>query len=130
MNEILFLNTPIIHLRFASNFAFEKISDILQAKGMNPEVAIERAQAVFASESDKASLFMHNLQSYFDLSIMSKIYEYIARKALFQEPLSLSSYDQLLRMMQQVYSSALSESELKALRQISQANRYGIALVR
>jgi len=130
MNEILFFNTPTIHLRFASNFAFEKISDLLQAKGMNPEIAMIRAQKVFASEGEKASLYLHNLQRSFDANIMQKVYQYIAHKALFQEELSFSSYDQMLRMMQQVYRTSMSEEELRQLRRISQANHYGIALVR
>jgi len=130
MNEILFFNTPTIHLRFASNFAFEKISDLLQAKGMNPEVAMIRAQEVFANEGHKASLYLHNLQRSFDKVVMQRVYEYISHKALFQESFSLSSYDQVLRMMQQVYSASLSESELAELRRISTANHYGIALVR
>lgn len=130
MNEILFLNTPTIHLRFASNFAFEKISDLLQAKGMNPEVAIHRTQKVFAGESEKANLYLHNLQGLFDAKIMQKIYEYIAKKALFQEELSFSSYDHMLRMMQQVNTSSLSEKELKKIRQITQANHYAITLIR
>ena len=129
MNEILFFNTPTIHLRFASNFAFEKISDLLQAKGMKAEVAMIRAQEVFASEGEKASLYLHNLQRSFDKEVMQKVYAYIANKALFPEQLSFSSYDHMLRMMQQVYSAALSEHELKQLRHITQANRYGIALV-
>lgn len=129
MNEILFFNTPTIHLRFASNFAFEKISDLLQAKGMNPEIAMIRAQEVFASEGEKASLYLHNLQRSFNKEVMQKIYAYIANKALFQEEFSFSSYDQILRMMQQVHSVSLSEQELRELRHISQANHYGIALV-
>jgi len=130
MNDILFLNTPTIHLRYASNFAFEKIADLLQAKGMNPEVAIIRAQQVFAHEGEKASLYLQNLQRSFGTDVMQKVYDYIARKALFQEQFSFSSYDQMLRMMQQVYSTSLNEEELKQLRHVSKANSYGISLVR
>ena len=130
MNEILFFNTPTIHLRFASNFAFEKISDLLQAKGMNPEVAMIRAQAVFSSEGEKASLYLHNLQRSFNRDVMQKVYEYIANKALFQDTLTFSSYDHILRMMQQVYNPSLNEDELAQLRRIAQANHYGIALIR
>ena len=129
MNEILFFNTPTIHLRFASNFAFEKISDLLQAKGMNPEVALSRAQEVFAGEGEKASLYLHNFQRSFDTAVMQKIYEYIANKALFQEKLSFSSYDHMLRMMQQVYSNSLSQDDLRRIQHISKANSYGIALI-
>ena len=130
MNEIFFLNTPTIHLRFASNFACEKISELLQAKGMNPEIAMIRTQEVFASQSERANLYLHNLQASFDTNIMQKVYEYIANKALFQEELSFKSYDHMLRMMQQIDTAFMSEDELKQLRRISQANHYGIALVR
>jgi len=130
MNEIFFLNTPSIHIRFASNFALEKISDLLQAKGMNSEAAFIRAKEVFGEERDKASLYLHNLQVHFDEGIMNKIYDYISHKALFQEVLFLSSYDQLLRMVQNVYSTSLSEEELKKIKHISQANNYSIALIR
>jgi len=129
-NELLFFNNTTIHIRFASNFALEKISDLLQAKGMNPEIAIIRAQEVFANENEKASLYLSNLQSSFDTEIMKRVYDFIAQKALFQEPIQFNSYDQILRMMQQVYSSSLGEEELKQIKNISQANHYGIALLR
>jgi len=130
MNEIFFLNTPTIHIRFASNFALEKISELLQAKGMNVEVAFVRAKEVFGSESEKASLYLYNLQRSFDENIMKKVYAYIAHKALFQEVVSLSSYDQVLRMMQHVKRTSLSEDELKRIQHVSQANHYSIALIR
>ena len=129
MNEIFFFNTPTIHIRFASNFALEKISDLLQEKGMNPESALIRAQEVFGNESEKASLYLHNFQKSFNASIMKRIYDYISHKALFQEEIKFGSYDQILRMMQQVHTSSLSEDELKEIRQISQANNYCIALI-
>lgn len=122
-------NTPIIHVRFASNFALEKISHLLQDKGMNPEIAIVRAQAVF-KEVDKASLYFHNFQHVFDKEIMQKVYAYVAKKALFQEKISFGSYDQMLGMMQSVYRTNLSEVELKQIKHLSQANRYAIALIR
>ena len=130
MNDILFLNTPTIHVRFASNFAFEKISELLQAKGMNPEVAIIRAQEVFGKESTKASLYLHNLQRSFDAQVMQKVYAFISHKALFKESVLFGSYDQMLGMMQQVYSTSLNEEQLRELKHIAQANHYGIALVR
>ena len=129
MNEILFLNTPTIHIRFASNFAFEKISELLEAKGMKSEFAMIRVQEVFGIQSEKASLYLHNLQGSFDTQIMHKIYKYIAHKALLQEPILFGSYDQLLRMMQQVYCTSLSEGQLQELKHISQANQYSIALI-
>ena len=129
MNEIFIFNTPTIHVRFASNFALEKISDLLQAKGMNPEVAIIRAQSVF-KEVDKASLYIHNFQHYFDKEIMQKLYAYISKKALFQEEIRFGSYDQLVGMMQSVYSTRLNEQELFQIKHLAQANRYGIALIR
>jgi hypothetical protein len=129
MNDIFIFNTPIIHVRFASNFALEKISHLLQDKGMNPEIAIVRAQAVF-KEVDKASLYFHNFQHFFDKEIMQKIYAYVSKKALFQEKISFGSYDQMLGMMQSVYKTNLSEVELKQIKHLSQANRYAIALIR
>ena len=129
MNEIFMFNTPIIHVRFASNFALEKISHLLQDKGMNSEIAIVRARAVF-QEVDKASLYFHNFQHFFDKEIMQKIYAYVAKKALFQETISFGSYDQMLGMMQNVYRVNLSEQELHQIKHLSQANRYAIALIR
>ena len=129
MNELFMFNPPLIHIRFASNFAIQKISDLLQDKGMNTSVAIERAQSVFI-ESEKASLYFHNFQHFFDKEIMQKIYAYVSNKALFQEQISFGSYDQILGMMQQVYRANLSEKELHQIRHLSQANRYGIALIR
>ena len=130
MNDIYFLNTPTIHLRFVSNFALVKIFELLQAKGMNPEVAIKRAQEVFGEEYEKASLYLHNLHGIFDAEIMKKVYEFISHKALFQEPIHFNSYDHLLRMMQQVYRTDMSEEEHRQIKLISEANHYAIALVR
>jgi len=123
------MNNSAVHIRFASNFALEKISDLLQAKGMNPEVALIRAKSVFGEESEKASLYLHNLHHTFDTQIMQKVYDFITHKALLQESMQFSSYDQMLRMIQQVYPTSLSEQELRRIRHISQANKYGIALV-
>ena len=130
MNEIYFLNTPTVHLRFVSNFTLVKISELLKAKGMNPEVAIKRAQEVFGEEYKKASLYLHNLHGAFDAEIMQKVYAFISHKALFQEPIRFNSYDHLLRMMQQVYRTDLSEEERTQIKLISEANHYAIALVR
>jgi len=130
MNEIFYFNTPTIHIRFASNFALVKISELLQAKGMNPEAAIKRAQEVFGDECEKASLYLHNLQTAFDEKIVQKVYAYISHKALFKEQIKFSSYDQMLRMMQQVYKIDLSEEEHRQVKRISEANHYAIALVR
>ncbi len=129
MNDLFIFNIPTIHVRFASNFALEKISHLLQDKGMNPEVAIVRAQAVF-KEVDKASLYFHNFQHFFDKEIMQKIYAYVSKKALFKEEISFGSYDQMLGMMQSVYKTTLNEVELKQIKHLSQANRYAIALIR
>ena len=129
MNDLFIFNIPTIHVRFASNFALEKISHLLQEKGMNPEVAIVRAQAVF-KEVDKASLYFHNLQHFFDKEIMQKIYAYVSKKALFKEEISFGSYDQMLGMMQSVYKTNLNEVELRQIKHLSQANRYAIALIR
>ena len=129
-NELTFLNNSTTYVRFASNFAVEKISELLQAKGLNPEIAIIRAREVFGSESEKASLYLHNLQQSFGSELITKVYEYISRKALLKGIILFGSYDHMLRMMQEVHSVSLSEAELKQIRQISQANSYGIALIR
>lgn len=129
MNEFFIFNIPTIHVRFASNFALEKISHLLQENGMNPEVAIIRAQSVF-KEVDKASLYFHNFQHFFDKEIMQKIYAYVSKKALFKEEISFGSYDQMLGMMQSVYKINLNEVELKQIKHLCQANRYAIALIR
>ena len=130
MNELFLFNTPIIHVRFASNFAVAKISQLLQEKGMKAEVALQRAISVYSTESHKASLYINNFQVYFDKEIMQKVYDYIATKALFQEQINFASYDQMLRLAQQVYNSSLSEEELKQIKHIAKANSYSIALVR
>lgn len=129
-DEILFLNNSTTHIRFVSNYALEKISDLLQAKGMNPDIATVRAKGVFGQESEKASLYLHNLQGFFDSDVMQRIYDFISHKALLQEPIRFNSYDHMLRMVQQVSRSSLSEEELRQIRHISQANNYGIALIR
>jgi len=129
-NELVFLNNSTTYVRFASNLALEKISGLLQARGMNQEVAMMRAEKVFAQESEKASLYFHNLQHSFGSEIMQNIYEFIAKKALFQEAIQFGSYDQMLRMIQQVRSRSLNEQELRQIKHLSQANRYEIALIR
>jgi hypothetical protein len=129
-NELLLCNVSAFHLRYVRSFAIEKIADLLQAKGMNPEKAIVRSRAVFGEESERANLFFYNLNRYFGTEVILRVYGYIAHKALLRGTMALNSYDQVLGMMQQVYSSVLSESELRAIRQIAQANCYEISLVR
>ncbi|MDF1881616.1 hypothetical protein JHD50_09920 [Sulfurimonas sp. MAG313] len=127
-NELLFFNTSSTHIRFASNYALQKISNLLQEKGMNSEVALQRAQEVFGKESAKASLYLYNIQRSFDLEVMQKVYAYIAKEALFQSVISFASYDHVLRMMQEAHRVSLSEEEIKKIRNISQANAYAISL--
>ena len=129
-DDFLFINYTLPHIRFTSNFALEKVSELLQAKGMTPEIATMRAKKVFAEQSDKATLYLHNIQHYFGAEIINKVYSFIMRKALYQEPIHFDSYDHLLRMMQDVYSSSLDEEKMKNIRQIAQANGYAIALIR
>lgn len=129
-DDFLFINYTLPHIRFTSNFALEKVSELLQAKGMTPEIATMRAQKVFAEQSDKATLYLHNIQHYFGAEIINKVYSFIMRKALYEEPIRFDSYDHLLRMMQDVYSSSLDEEKMKNIRQIAQANGYAIALIR
>lgn len=129
-DDFIFINYTLPHIRFTSNFALEKVSELLQAKGMTPEAARIRAKKVFAEQSDKATIYLHNIQHYFGTEIINKVYNFIMRKALYQEPIRFDSYDHLLRMMQDVYSSSLQEEELKKIRQIAQANGYEIALIR
>ena len=129
-NELTFLNNSTTYVRFASNFAVEKISELLQAKGLNSEIAIVRAREVFGTESEKASLYLHNLQHSFGTEVITQVYEYISRKALFKDTILFDSYDHMMRMMQETHSTSLSEAELRQIRQISQANSYGIALIR
>ena len=97
---------------------------------MNKDIAMKRAETVFSQESEKASLYFHNLQHYFGSEMMHKIYEFVAKKALFQEVIKFSSYDQMLGMMQRVHSVSLSEEELRQIKSVSQANRYAITLAR
>lgn len=129
-NELTFLNNSTTYVRFASNFAIERVSELLQAKGLNPEIAIIRAREVFGMESEKASIYMHNLQYFFDPEAIQKVYNFIMHKALSQEPVRFDSYDHVLRMIQDVKTTSLSEAELRQIKQISQANQYGIALIR
>ncbi len=127
-DELLFFNNSTTYVRFASNFALEKISELLQARGLSQEIALEKAQKVFNQESEKATLCLHNLHHGFGNEIMQKIYAFIAHKALLEEVIQFGSYDHILGMIQQVKSFSLSEEELRKIRHISQANRYAIAL--
>ncbi len=129
-HELLLLNNAHSYIRFASNFALEKISELLQAKGLNPDVAIIRAKEVFGEESEKASLYLHNLQHCFNIEMMQKVYDYITHKALLREGVQFSSYDSMLGMVQHISGSSLNEQELQQIKRIAQANRYAIALTR
>ncbi len=126
MNEILLFDLATIHVRFISNFALEKISELLQKKGLDAEIAMKRAQEVFFNESEKASLFLHNLTKVVDGNVMRDIYQYIAQRALLQSPIDFYSYDQLVGMIQRNYKMNMSEEELEKIRQIAQANRIGV----
>ena len=129
-NELVFLNNSTRYVRFASNIALEKISGLLEARGMNKDIAMKRAEGVFSKESEKASLYLHNLQYYFGSEIMHKIYEFIAKKALFQEVIKFGSYAHILAMMQRINGISLSEQELRHIKYVSQANNYAITLAR
>lgn len=126
MNDIYFFNIPLVHLRFVSHFAIEKIAQILQEKGMNVEAAYERAKALFSHELEKADLYLHNLHKFFDQTEREKMYHYLAKRALFGQSMDFHSYDQLLALRQSIRQGALSEEELNTLQKVSQANRFGV----
>lgn len=129
-NEFVFFNNSTTYIRFASNIALEKISELLEERGMNQDVAMIRAKSVFAKESEKANLYLHNLQHYFGSELMPKIYEFIAKKALFQEVIHFGSYEHMLSMMQQVRNVSLNEQQLIQIKNVSQANLYAITVRR
>ncbi len=117
-------------IRQISNLALLKIVDILQEKGLDAKTAIVRAQEVFAHEHEKATLFMHNLQSLFDEGVIEQVYHFIANRALRQHPIDFSSYDQLVGMVQVTQKKHVNAEDLEKIKLVAQANRYGLTLLR
>lgn len=128
MNDIFLLNLPSAYIRVVSHYAVVKVFELLEAKGLKAEVALQRAHDVFGEELEKVSLYMHNLQTSFEKEVMEEIYRYLANKALFQDVVSLRDYDSLVGMMSQVQHKSMNTQDLEKLSQISKANRYAFAL--
>ncbi len=126
MNELFLFNVPVIHLRFVSVFAIEKIAQILQEKGMNVEAAYERAKALFSHELEKADLYLHNLHKLLQTGEHEDAYAYLANKALFRQNFDFTSYDHMRGLLQQVRTQHLDEEQMQSLRKVLQANRYGV----
>ena len=132
-NKILFLGSVLFasQVVFAENivtppkateimttasYAFEQeISNALIAKGLDADIAQDRAQES-VQHMQSAPILTHILSSKLQIEAQ-EIHSYIASKALFQKSVDLRSYGDVVRMVQEVKGLALGREETQAIKE-------------
>ena len=128
LENFRYLYYSIDHVKSVSNFAVEKIAQILYDRGLDKEVSTAKAISVFSNDLDKASLYLYNLQTKFSKEMMDKFYNYIAQRAFMNQIIKLTSYDTLIGMIQMANGGFLDTTDRKKVEAIAQANKYTIGL--
>ena len=120
---------PLIAAHTDINYKAEEniqknIAELLEAQGLEKSAAWEKTKQLFSTENKNIEAKLHHLQSHPKLLLSSeKINQLLARRALFEKPLNLDSYDSLVGFTQEIKGRPLDQNALKALHQITMLNR-------
>ncbi len=102
----------------------KSISDLLEAQGLEKTVALKRTKALFSSKDQHVEVKLHHLQTNPSLALSrEEIDKALAKRALYQRPLALDTYDALVGFLQEIKSHPLDDKMLDALAQITTLNR-------
>ncbi|QFR50074.1 hypothetical protein FJR48_10195 [Sulfurimonas lithotrophica] len=99
------------------------VSQKLENKGLNPDVALERASAIFAENIDTTIIKLHHLQTHPKLALNTdEMIEALAKRALFEKPVNLESYDSVTGFVQDIKGHNLTSKERDAIKEIVKLN--------
>lgn len=110
-------------IRKPDHRADESISFLLQQQGLEKAAAQEKAKRVFGTDAAYAAVWMHNLHAQFEGVSMDALGRAVAKRALFDKPVDLTSYDALVGLVHEIRGKKLTEGELHRLRNVAAANR-------
>jgi hypothetical protein len=100
----------------------QNVVEALQAKGLEPEVALRKTEKLFSSDRAVSSRRINTLVSAFPELPSGAMTDYLAECALHGKKVDLSSYDALVRLMQSVSEKAMGEKEYERVRRVAEAN--------
>ena len=96
-----------------------KVSQKLKSKGLDPDVALSKASAVFSENLDTSLMKLHRLQTDPELSLdREKVIEILAKRALFEKPLKLDCYDSVTGFVQEIKGYKLTSLERESITKI------------
>lgn len=102
----------------------QHISTLLRARGLDEEIAKQKAIRLFINAESTIDTKLRHLQAHPALAIKSDaIDDALTKRALFGRSLDLDSYDALVRFVQEVKRRPLDDEALTAIRQIATLNQ-------
>lgn len=100
------------------------IAELLVAQGLEKSIARKRSESLFSSTHGDIGARLRHLQEHPAIALdKERIDKVLARRALFERPLELDTYDSLVGFVQETQSRPLNEKALMAVRQISTLNQ-------
>lgn len=114
------VTTTISHTKSESSSIQDAVFAELKADGLEHEVAAKKSVALF---STMAPIKLHHLQMHPVLALTeASIVKALAKRALFDKPLDLDSYDSMTGFVQEIKGHGLTVSERDAIAEITLLN--------
>ncbi len=91
----------------------QEIENALVLRGLDKEAAQRLVQENVSSTHD-ADFLTHLVMMKFDIAA-TKVYDYVASKALFRKSVDLRAYDDVVAMVQKIKGLSVQKEDLKAI---------------
>ena len=113
------LATPVqTTLKTQTNSFSMQVAHKLYKRGLDAEVAKQKAQELFNSQDDDFLDTLQLLQSSLDIGYDAMV-EYFADAALKHKKIDMKNYSSLVAMVQRIKNIALTKEELQTIQQIT-----------
>ncbi len=104
------------------NSVATSVSTILHKRGLDEDAAQKIAEDMIGENEELFEAMVRNLESGCSVLTQDKIMEYLSKKALYKESVTLNSYSFLVSMVHKIKNASLSEKTLKELKSVEQKN--------
>ena len=94
----------------------------LHARGLEKESAVQKASTLFAGDPLMVNAQLEILFSELKVLDTEKVYDYLAKQALFSKTVDLASYDALIRMVHEIEGRHPDASARETLKGVAQKN--------
>ena len=99
------------------------IASLLHKRGLNEDTAHKIAKEMIGEDEEQFEDMIRNIENGCSILTQNEILEYLSKKALFKESLSLNSYSFLVSMVHSIKNSPLDKKTLKELKSVEQKNK-------